>query len=63
MARKTYQTNNPSRSTYHFRIGRALVQLEFKNCKYATETELFQRAIENSEVFKNGEITLKYNEL
>ena len=58
MATKIYQTNNPSRCTYHFRIGRALVQFEFKDGKYATETELFQRAIENSEAFRNGEVTL-----
>lgn len=58
---KIYQTNNPDRRTYVFRIGKALVQFEFKNGKYATETELFQKAIENSEAFKNGEVTLQNN--
>ena len=40
------------------RIGKALIKLEFTNGEYSTDNPLFQKAIENSEHFKNGTIKL-----
>ena len=44
------------------RIGKALIKLEFTNGEYATANPLFQKAIENSEHFEQGNIRLKYKE-
>lgn len=52
---KTYKSNRPE---IHVRIGRAIVKFEFKNGLYRTDNPLFQKAIENSEAFRAGEITI-----
>lgn len=52
---KTYKSNRPER---YFRIGKALVKIEFVNGLYCTNIPLFQKAIENSEAFRAGEITI-----
>ena len=44
------------------RIGKALIKLEFTNGEYVTANPLFQKAIENSEHFEQGNIRLKYKE-
>lgn len=48
-----------SRDICYFRIGRALIKIEFKNGIYETGTEIFQRAIEASELFRSGIVKLK----
>lgn len=56
--KKSYRSN---KDECYFRIGKALIKIEFnkfKNGIYTTENELFQRAIENSELFKCGVVTL-----
>lgn len=58
--KKTYITEDKEPRSSYFRIGKALVRIDFdSNGEYATSTEIFQRAIENSHAFKSGEITLK----
>ena len=52
---KTYKSNQPER---YVRIGRAIVKFEFENGLYRTDNPLFQKAIENSEAFRAGEITI-----
>lgn len=52
---KTYKSNQPE---IHVRIGRAIVKFEFKNNLYRTDNPLFQKAIENSEAFRAGGITI-----
>ena len=52
---KTYKSNQPE---IHVRIGRAIVKFEFNNGLYCTDNPLFQKAIENSEAFRVGEITI-----
>ena len=52
---KTYKSNRPE---IHVRIGKSVVKFEFKNNLYRTDNPLFQKAIENSEAFRAGEITI-----
>lgn len=52
---KTYKSNKPER---YVRIGKALLKIEFKNGLYCTDNPFFQKAIENSEAFRAGEITI-----
>jgi hypothetical protein len=52
---KTYKSNRPER---YVRIGKALLKIEFTNGLYRTDNPLFQKAIENSEAFRAGEITI-----
>ena len=53
---KTYRCDSPE---IYCRIGRALVRFDFKDGLYATEIPLFQKAIENSPLFKEGRITIE----
>ena len=65
--RVTYEINGQVERNCFFRIGKALVRIEFTGgavnssgvypAQYTTENALFQRAIENSDAVKRGEIT------
>ena len=52
--KKTYLSNGVK----WVRIGKALIKLEFTNGKYSTDNQLIQKAIENSEHFRNKTIKL-----
>lgn len=62
----TYEIHGQIERNSYFRIGKALIRIEFTGgainstgvypAQYTTENPLFQRAIENSEAFRNGEI-------
>lgn len=64
--RITYEIHGQIERNCFFRIGKALVRIEFSGgsvnstgvypAYYVTDNTLFQRAIENSEIFRNGEI-------
>ena len=64
--RITYEIHGQIERNCYFRIGKALVRIEFSGgsinstgvypAHYVTENALFQKAIENSEIFRNGEI-------
>ena len=64
--RITYEIHGQIERNCFFRIGKALVRIEFTGgsvnstgvypAYYVTDNTLFQRAIENSEIFRNGEI-------
>lgn len=64
--RITYEIHGQIERNCYFRIGKALVRIEFAGgsinstgvypAYYVTENALFQKAIENSEIFRNGEI-------
>lgn len=64
--RITYEIHGQIERNSYFRIGKALVRIEFTGgamnstgvypAQYTTDNLLFQRAIENSEAFKKGEI-------
>lgn len=64
--RITYEIHGQIERNSYFRIGKALVRIEFTGgainstgvypAQYTTENPLFQRAIENSEAFRIGEI-------
>ena len=64
--RITYEIHGQIERNCYFRIGKALVRIEFGGGSinstgvypacYVTENALFQKAIENSEIFRNGEI-------
>lgn len=64
--RITYEIHGQIERNCYFRIGKALVRIEFNGgainstgvypAHYVTENTLFQKAIENSEIFRNGEI-------
>ena len=64
--RITYEIHGQIERNCYFRIGKALVRIEFSGGSinstgvypafYVTENALFQKAIENSEIFRNGEI-------
>lgn len=64
--RITYEIHGQIERNSYFRIGKALVRLEFTGgainstgvypAQYVTENSLFQNAIENSDAFRNGEI-------
>ena len=64
--RITYEIHGQIERNCYFRIGKALVRIEFGGgainstgvypACYVTENALFQKAIENSEIFRNGEI-------
>lgn len=64
--RVTYEIHGQIERNSYFRIGKALVRIEFTGgainstgvypAQYTTDNPLFQRAIENSEAFRNGEI-------
>ena len=64
--RITYEIHGQIERNCYFRIGKALVRIEFScgsinstgvyPAHYVTENALFQKAIENSEIFRNGEI-------
>lgn len=62
----TYEIHGQIERNSYFRIGKALVRIEFTGgsinstgvypAYYVTENALFQQAIENSDAFRNGEI-------
>lgn len=64
--RVTYEIHGQIERNSYFRIGKALVRIEFTGgsinstgvipAQYTTENALFQSAIENSEAFRTGEI-------
>lgn len=64
--RITYEIHGQIERNSYFRIGKALMRIEFTGgainstgvypAQYTTDNPLFQRAIENSEAFRNGEI-------
>lgn len=64
--RITYEIHGQIERNSYFRIGKALVRIEFTGgainstgvypAQYTTDNPLFQKAIENSEAFRNGEI-------
>lgn len=64
--RITYEIHGQIERNSYFRIGKALVRIEFTGgsinstgvypAHYTTENALFQRAIESSDAFRNGEI-------
>lgn len=64
--RITYEIHGQIERNCYFRIGKALVRIEFAGgsinstgvspAHYVTENALFQKAIENSEIFRSGEI-------
>lgn len=64
--RITYEIHGQIERNSYFRIGKALVRIEFTGgsinstgvypAHYVTENPLFQQAIENSDAFRNGEI-------
>lgn len=64
--RITYEIHGQIERNSYFRIGKALVRIEFTGgainstgvypAHYVTENPLFQRAIENSDAFRSGEI-------
>lgn len=64
--RITYEIHGQIERNCYFRIGKALVRVEFTGgsinstgvypAHYITENPLFQRAIENSEAYRSGEI-------
>ena len=64
--RITYEIHGQIERNCYFRIGKALVRIEFAGgsinstgvypAYYVTENALFQKAIENSDIFRNGEI-------
>ena len=57
--KKTYTTGRKENSDHLFRIGKALLRIEFKMGEYTTDNPLFQQAVENSELFKSGIVKLK----
>lgn len=64
--RITYEIHGQIERNCYFRIGKALVRVDFTGgsinsngvspAHYVTDNALFQRAIENSEAFRTGEI-------
>lgn len=62
----TYEIHGQIERNSYFRIGKALVRIEFTGgainstgvypAQYTTDNPLFQRAIENSDAFRSGEI-------
>lgn len=64
--RITYEIHGQIERNSYFRIGKALVRIEFTGgainstgiypAQYTTDNPLFQRAIESSEAFRSGEI-------
>ena len=64
--RITYEIPGQIERNSYFRIGKALMRIEFTGgainstgvypAQYTTDNPLFQRAIENSEAFRSGEI-------
>jgi hypothetical protein len=64
--RITYEIHGQIERNSYFRVGKALVRIEFTGgainstgvypAQYTTDNPLIQRAIENSESFLNGEI-------
>ena len=55
--KKTYKTTPNSNS--YFRIGKALIRIEFDDKgEYTTDNEFVQKAIEESYSFKAGELQL-----
>lgn len=64
--RITYEIHGQIERNCYFRIGKALVRIDFTGgainstgvypAQYTTDNPLFQRAIENSEAFRRGEI-------
>lgn len=62
----TYEIHGQIERNSYFRIGKALVRIEFTGgsinstgispAQYTTVNPLFQNAIENSDAFRNGEI-------
>ena len=64
--RITYEIHGQIERNSYFRIGKALVRIDFTGgainstgvypAQYTTDNPLFQRAIENSEAFRCGEI-------
>lgn len=64
--RITYEIHGQIERNSYFRIGKALMRIEFTGgainstgvypAQYTTDNPLFQRAIENSDAFRSGEI-------
>ena len=64
--RITYEIHGQIERNCYFRIGKAVVRVDFTGgsinsngvspARYVTDNALFQRAIENSEAFRTGEI-------
>ena len=64
--RITYEIHGQIERNSYFRIGKALVRIDFTGgainstgiypAQYSTDNPLFQRAIENSDAFRCGEI-------
>ena len=64
--RITYEIHGQIERNSYFRIGKALVRIEFTGgmvnstgvypAQYTTDNQLFQKAIENSDAFRSGEI-------
>lgn len=64
--RITYEIHGQIERNSYFRIGKALVRIDFSGgainstgvypAQYSTDNPLFQRAIENSDAFRCGEI-------
>lgn len=62
----TYEIHGQIERNSYFRIGKALMRIEFTGgainstgvypAQYTTDNPLFQRAIENSDAFRSGEI-------
>ena len=59
MSKKVYKSK---KEIHYLRIGKALIKIEFKNGTYETDINLFQKSIENSEVFREGIIELINND-
>lgn len=71
--RVTYEIHGQIERNSYFRIGKALVRIEFTGgavnstgvypAQYTTDNALFQRAIENSDAFRRGEIRVGHSEV
>ena len=70
--RVTYEIHGQIERNSYFRVGKALVRIEFTGgainstgvypAQYTTDNPLFQRAIENSDAFRSGEIKMGHVE-
>ena len=59
MAKKTYVTCDKRGKDLYFRVGKALLRVEFDELgEYSTDTEIIQKAIENSPLYQK-EVQLK----
>lgn len=68
-----YEIREQIERSCFFRIGKALLRVEFTGgsinsagmipASFVTDNPLYQKAIEDSELFRNGEITIGYSEI